>query len=210
MATLLLERGRANPNIPNSEGICALHQAVQRKDIRSVRVLLKHYARVDTADNIRWLTPLHLVAMPDTDDLIGNDARIAITKLLCSVDDPDLNYQDSEGNTPLHYAVQIENRDAADVVHTFLETGASPHIANSRNQEPLLLLCHNLGLRQSDVYQECLDSMLSHGANPNTQSKTGATALHLSLYHKDIDGAVQLVNYGAELHLLWRKVSYTV
>jgi hypothetical protein len=30
--------------------------------------------------------------------------------------------------------------------------------------------------------------------------------LHLSLYHRDVDSAIQLVNSGAELHLLWRKV----
>lgn len=209
MTSFLLDIGRANPNIPNIDGICALHLAVQRRDVVSVRILLKHYAKVDAADNVRWLTPLHLATMPDTGDVVGGSGRAVITKLLCSVDDPDLNYQDSEGNTPLHYAVQMESGDAGAVINTLLEKGASPHIANSRNQEPLLLLCHNLSLRKEDIYQECLHSMLYHGANPNQQSSTGATPLHLSLYHKDIDSAVQLVSRAAELHLLWRKVNYS-
>jgi ankyrin repeat protein len=48
--------------------------------------------------------------------------------------------------------------------------------------------------------------MLFHGADPNEQSNTGCTPLHLSLYHQDVDSAVQLVNRAAELHLLWKKV----
>lgn len=206
MTHLLLETGRANPNIPNIDGICALHIAVQRRDSGSVRVLLKHYAKVDTADNLRWLTPIHLVAMPDTIETSSDRARAVIAGLLCSVDACDLNYQDSEGNTPLHYAVQIETPDAGDVVNALLEKGASPRIPNSRSQEPLLLLCNNNALRNEDVYQECLHAMLFHGADPNQQSSTGATPLHLSLFHRDIDSAVQLVNRAAELHLLWRKV----
>jgi ankyrin repeat protein len=207
---LLLEAGHANPNIPNIDGICALHVAVQRRDSGSVRILLKHHAKVDTADNLRWLTPLHLVAMPDTTDASTSRARATIAELLCSVDDTDLNYQDSEGNTPLHYAVQIEASDAGDVINSLLEKGASPRIPNSRNQEPLLLLCHNNSLRNRDVFQESLHSMLYHGADPNRQSNTGATALHLSLFHKDVDSAVQLVNRAAELHLPWRKVRRTI
>jgi ankyrin repeat protein len=214
MTNLLLETGRANPNIPSIDGICALHLAVQRKDAGSVRALLKHNAKVDTADNIRWLTPLHLVVLPERieedNELEGRmKARKIIVDLLCGGSGsprPCLDEQDHEGNTPLHYAVQIETADACDVVNTLLEKGADPKVPNGRNQQPLLLLCHNAALRKEDVYQECLHSMLFHGADPNQQSNTGCTPLHLSLYHQDIDSAVQLVNRASELHLLWKKV----
>ena len=207
MTTLLLRHGHANPNIPNTEGICVLHNAVQRMDTDSVRVLLKHHAKVDTADNFRWLTPLHLAALPTSGNRPSwGEARATIVKLLCGVDAPDLNYQDREGNTPLHYAVQIESQEADSVIRTLLEKGASPRIVNSRNQGPLLLLCNNCSLRQHDAFQDCLHVLLIHGGNPNDQSKTGATPLHLCLYNQDIDGAVQLVSRGAELHLLWQRV----
>jgi ankyrin repeat protein len=207
MTTLLLEHGKANPNIPNLEGICVLHSVVQRMDIDSVRLLLTYHAKVDTADNLRWFTPLHLATLPASGNgqSVGN-ARITMVELLCSVDAPDLNSQDSEGNTPLHYAVQIESQEADSVIRTLLEKGASPRITNSRNQGPLLLLCHNSALRQHDIFQDCLHTMLLHGANPNDQSRTGATPLHLCLYNKDVDGAVQLVRRAAELHLTWQKV----
>lgn len=79
-------------------------------------------------------------------------------------------------------------------------------IVNNRGQTALHLLCHNDSLRKLEVFQEMLHDILFHGANPNQTSLTGCTALHLSLYHRDVDSAIQLVNSGAELHLLWRKV----
>ena len=214
MTTMLLEDGKANPNIPNVDGLCALHLAVQRRDAGSVRVLLQHGAKVDYADNIKWFTPLHFVALPERKDISDTfekrmRARTVIASLLCNgsfSSNPDLNYQDRDGNSPLHYAVQIESIEACDVLNSFLDNGANPNLTNNRQQNPLLLLFLNDALRKEDAFQECLDSMLFHGANPNQQSMTGCTPLHLSLYHKDIDSAVQLVNRGAELHLIWKKV----
>ncbi len=53
MTKLLLKRGKDNPNITNVDCICALHLAVQRRDIDSVRALLCSGASVNNADNIR-------------------------------------------------------------------------------------------------------------------------------------------------------------
>jgi ankyrin repeat protein len=212
MVKLLLEKGKANPNIPNIDGVCALHNTVERLDVGSVRLLLNNRAKVDVADNTNWFTPLHLALLTSEKiDLLDPEtiqrSRTMIVDLLCGDRfDFDMNYQDSEGNTPLHYAVQLKTPEAAEILNTILEKGADPTVRNGRNQQALLLLCHNDELRKYDVFQECLHSLLYHGADPNQQSNTGCTPLHLSLYHQDVDSAVQLVNRSAELHLLWRKV----
>jgi hypothetical protein len=209
---VLLNKGKANPNIPNIDGICAIHLAVQRRDIDSVRLLLRHGADVNCADNIRWFTPLHLIALParhDTDEASDDDLRQRIAQLLCGSmgsEAPDLDYQDSQSNAPLHYAAQIESEDICTLLEVFLANGAKPNTTNERMQSPLHLLCHNLKLRRIGMFAEALRCMLHHGANPNIQSLTGCTALHLTLYHKDVDSAVQLVEAGAELHLRWQKV----
>lgn len=210
MTELLLSRGHANPNIPNVDGICALHLAVQRRDVDSVRFLLRKNANVNAADNIRWFTPLHLIALSARNhaDTAENERRTRIATLLCGSPESkaDINFQDSEGNTPLHYACQLEYSDALELVNIFLNNGADPNILNERNQAPLHLLCHNDNLRKSKVlFQETLETLLFHGSDPNKQSRTGCTPLHLSLYHRDIDSAIQLVHRGAELHLVWQK-----
>ena len=231
MTEFLLRQGKANPNIPNIDGICSLHLAVQRRDIDSVRILLRYNANVNNADNIRWFTPLHLVALPARNDVdegqLDDDLRCRIAELLtggnygtsttnvnttstCSDENviPDLNYQDSEGNTPLHYAVQLETNDAYALLNILLERDANPNIQNLRGQVAFHLLCHNDKLRTLFPmhYTEMINALLSHGANPSISSQTGCTALHLALYHHDIDTAVVLVRSGAELHTIWKKV----
>ncbi|MGK3741378.1 MAG: myosin-5 [Bacillariaceae sp.] len=215
VAKLLLEEGSANPNIPNIDGICALHKTVEKLDVGSVRLLLKYYAKVDVADNINWFTPLHMALLPsDEIDTIDRKtvqvSRAMIVDLLCGdLSELDMNDQDREGNTPLHYAAQLETPDATEIISTILEKGADPNIRNCRNQQPLLLLMHNQDLRQIyDAFQECIHTLLYYGADPNHQSNTGCTPLHLSLHHNDIDSAIQLIDRSAELHLLWKRVSY--
>ena len=228
--TKLLLKGRANPNIPNVDGICALHLAVQRRDIDSVRTLLLNGANVDNADNIRWFTPLHLIALPARNHKgheekdYKDDIRCQIAHLLCGSNNKnsgpvDMDYQDSEGNAPLHYACQMDTADACGLVQVFLENDANPNVRNDRNQTPLHLLCHNEELQklQSDddlharAFQETLHCMLVNGADPNAQSLTGCSPVHLALYHQDIDSAVQLIQHGGGLHMLWSMVrSYNV
>lgn len=209
---VLLKKGRANPNIPNVDGICAIHLAVQRRDIESVKALLRSGANVNNADNIRWFTPLHLIALParhKADEKREDNKRQKIAQLLCSSHGPvkpDVDFQDSQANSPLHYAVQLVSRESCSLVDVFLDKGASPNLRNERNQSPLHLLCHNTELRRHGLLLKVLKSLLSHGADPNLQSLTGCTPVHLCLYHKDIDAAVELVSFGAELHIPWKKV----
>jgi len=212
VAKLLLEQGKANPNIPNIDGICALHNTVERLDVESVRLLLKHNAKVDVADNTSWLTPLHMALLPSTqivnsDGNANHGARTEIVDLLCGEHlEVNVNEKDHDGNTALHFCAQLETPDAKEIITIILEKGADPNIANGRNQQALLLLCHNQDLRESyEAYLECLQTLLRYGADPNHPSNTGCTPLHLSLYHQDIDSAIQLISHSAELHMLWNR-----
>jgi len=208
---LLLEAGSANPNIPNGEGFCALHVATQRRDVDSVRILLEYKANVNVADDKRWLTPLHLITQQrsyNENEMQDNLPTIEIARLLCETKTPcrvDINYQDKDGNTPLHHAACLWTEVAGDLVSLFLRYNGSPNIPNDRGQSPMHLLLHNTKLRKFAFYREIIHLILYHGGDTNAPSQTGCTPLHLALYHQDLDSAMQLLDRGAQLHLPWKK-----
>ena len=208
MAHLLLGKG-SSPNIPNGKGLCCLHLAVQRRDFASIRLLLTHGADANNADDECWYTPLHLIAHPESSTVKKETSlRGPIAELICEAKSPsisDLNYQDRDGNTPLHHAASLAEEDVGILISVFIEHGACPKIANNRGQTPIHLFCHNNAARSYAFYHEALHLMLAKGANPNHQSLSGCTALHLALYHQDIEAAAMLVSYGAQLNTPWVK-----
>ena len=214
---MLLNNG-ARPNIPNENGLCALHLAVQRGDLFAVKTLVNNGADVDAADNIKWYTPLHLITQfklefksQDKNQENHHDTSVAcqIAEYICSVrPTPDTNFQDKDGNTPLHHCAALEQYDAYFFSKLLLKNGCNPNISNLRGQTPLHLLCHNVALRRFEFYQDFFRLLLSSGAECNVSSQSGCTPLHLSLFHRDIDSAIQLVNHGAQLHSLWTKVCF--
>eukprot|EP00957_Ditylum_brightwellii_P028957 2187492-Ditylum_brightwellii.AAC.1 len=160
MVQFLLDVGGANPNIPNSDGLCALHIAILKRDADSVKCLIERGTEVNTADYLRWCTPLHLIARvrtppyPSLSCIKTNQAPLAscgkITELLCAVESPsrpDFSFQDIDGNTPLHYAAMRSDADAANVLKLLLQHGADPAVQNHSGQSPMLLFCHNTDLR---------------------------------------------------------------
>ncbi|KAL7553526.1 hypothetical protein ACHAWF_016812, partial [Thalassiosira exigua] len=208
MTQLLLEGG-ISPNIPNGDGLCSLHMSVKRRDFISVKHLLLHGADVNNADDEFWMTPMHLVARADSSRAnMAISLRGPIAELLCEAKAPsvpDLNYQDIDGNTPLHHAASLVEEDAGILISLFLEHGSLPRIANNRGQTPIHLFCHNHAARKFVFYHEALHLMLVKGAAVNTSSSSGCTALHLALYHKDVEAAALLVRHGAQVNVTWKK-----
>lgn len=220
----LLLTGGANPNIPNEHGLCALHLSVTRRNLHVIKNLLDNGADVNAADDVHWYTPLHLIAqshkgplqatgMNDSEDIASLESKQAtlgaICTLLCSVSDPpaEINYQDYQGNTPLHHAAVLDEDDGGEVMRSLLKSGANPNIKNERGQTPLLLFCYNQAMKEFDFYGDLLNLLLSNKADVNMESRqSGCTPIHLALYHHDIDTAVQLVRHGANLNALWNKV----
>lgn len=207
--TRILLEGGISPNIPNGAGLCSLHLAVKRRDFISVKHLLSHGADVNNADHQNWFTPLHLVANSLSQPINTSlSLRGPIAELLCEAklpSVPDFNYQDRDGNSPLHHAVSLAEEDAGLLISLFIEHGSSPCIPNKRGQTPIHLFCHNHGARQFEFYIEALQLMLAKGADPNKASLSGCVALHLALYHNDIEAAVLLVKHGAQVNMKWKK-----
>ena len=214
MVKLLLETGKANPNIPNESGICAIHVVVRKRDVDSVKLMIEHGANVNAADDRKWLTPLHLIAQPYYSEKPGqtgcdvNQRTIAIAKLLLEAkfpDTADVDYQDKEGNTPLHHCAVLSSRYAGDLISLLLKMTASSNIQNNRGQTVLHLVLHNINLRKFEFYHDLVQLIIYHGSAPDISSLSGCTPLHLALYHQDTKNAIQLIENGAQLHHPWDK-----
>lgn len=219
---LLLEKGNANPNIPNEKGFCAVHIAVQRRDVESVQYLVANGVNLNVADDFKWLTPLHLVAQDNIHDehfrkkhhgcqpLQKNSLAVEIMKILfssASSGQLDVNYQDKDGNTPLHHASILRHEDAGEIILYFLKNGGSPNVQNNRGQTPMHLFLHNVYLQSYDFFADIVQLMLYQGCDTNIQSMNGCAAIHLSIYHQDYNTATQLLERNAQLHLAWQKPS---
>uniref|UniRef100_A0A7S1BVS6 Myosin motor domain-containing protein n=1 Tax=Corethron hystrix TaxID=216773 RepID=A0A7S1BVS6_9STRA len=190
----LLLDGGANPNIPNENGLCPIHSAVMRNDVESVKLLVTGGANVDNADDIRWFTPLHIAVQA---------GYIEMVRYLCMI--CELDYQDRDGNTPLHYVLSSDKPQASELLWLLLEHQANPNLQNQRGQSPMHMLCHNNALREFGIVTDTLQLLLSRNGDPNLKSLSGCTALHLALFHRDLEAAILLIKAGARLNVPWNK-----
>ena len=208
----------ANPNIPNVQGFCPLHDVVKRQDVESANLLLAAGADVNSACDLHWCSPLHFCA---------RTGQLAMLTLLCKTEfsevmegssvkaassHADLNAKDREGNTPLHHLVSTSHGELVDLLWLMLQHGADPNAQNSRGLSPLHLLCQNTGARRKTMGCEMLKLLLEHSGDPNITGTDGCTPIHLALYHmargsedhEHHEFALLLMGAGASLTPAWR------
>ncbi|XP_069672146.1 ankyrin-3-like [Periplaneta americana] len=205
---LLLE-WKADPNLQNEDGACALHLAIIDEDIACIELLLSRNAAVDILSNI-WgycSAPLHLAAQ------ICSEAVVRM--LLLAGADP--NQLDENGCTPLHSAARWGN---ATSVQLLLDAGANVQLTNNEGMTPLhytstlenaqLLVNAGADVRARDIHGctvlfaaadlegegACVDFLISQGADPHARSNNGASALNVALERwpsEGDDGGIECV-----------------
>jgi serine/threonine-protein phosphatase 6 regulatory ankyrin repeat subunit B len=156
---LLLTAG-ANPNTLTHSKMSLLMISAQERDTSSLRLLLKHNARVDLQDK-KGLSALHYASLSGVFESV---------EMLVDAKAP-INIQSKEGNTALHFAMYLVDPK---ITLYLLENGAFIDVQNKNGYSPLIIAA------QEDNYS-AIEVLIQHHANPDLKTKRGHTALSLAV-----------------------------
>ena len=157
LVTTLVD-ARADPNIPDREGLTAVHYGAQVKDDFVLELLVKAGGDVALKTAKGW-TPLHFAAANSE----------AATRLLIE-HGAGVNASDEGGETPLHKAV--DGREAKACIALLAVKKANPNAASKTGDRPLHLAAMSLDA-------DALAALLRAGADPNQRNTRGQTPIQI-------------------------------
>ena len=226
---VLLNDKRTDPNIGNRLGDTPLLLALQNRQMQVVDALMNNSSVKVAAMNTLGVKPIHIAAEKNYIDIMekliarkvdvntrtkkGKKAAIhsacehgyiEILNMLLNCEKIDINIQNQEGWTPLHYAAEYDQRE---VVKILLDKGADYNIRNIGNETPLHFALQTktgelanvfLALKDIDVNEKTVQDwtalhfaankgffdicakLISMGVDINAQTKKGKTPLHFA------------------------------
>ncbi|EHK17756.1 uncharacterized protein TRIVIDRAFT_160495, partial [Trichoderma virens Gv29-8] len=159
-----------------------LHHAVQAGDLRLVESLISEGANLGGRDN-DGRTVLHYASMeqfhgPDIMTLILNAGGKAI-----------MNLGDNSGQTALHYAAE---RDLADSTRILVDHGVDTRTTDNYGFSPFLWAV------VAGQTRTAADMLLTIGADANSTSADGKSALAWAAASGDLDTVQLLLNLGGD------------
>jgi ankyrin repeat protein len=155
----LVEKG-ADVNLPDKQGLCALHFVALRGERELADLLISKGADINSNKNVGGATPLGIAVSRGHKDIV----ELLIAK------GAQLNLKDKRGNTPLLRAMSAGQQD---IIKLLLTKGASVHEKDSMGSTPLLLAALN---GQKDL----VELFISHGANVNAKNSIGGTPVSVA------------------------------
>ena len=149
----LLATSKATLNVPQGDGMTALHWAADRGDLAMAQLLIKSGAKVSATTRLGGYTPLDIAAQKGKADVVR--------ALLVAGADP--NATTVGGSTALHYAAESSSPEA---VTALLEFKANPDAREKQWGQTPLMYAANANR------PEAIKALLKGKASPNLQTES--------------------------------------
>jgi len=153
-----LIEARADVNVCDSAGMSCLSQAVEKNNIRIVKVLLENKAKINASDRLYFRTPLHEASVSG----FFNMAKFLIESK------SDVNSTDNQGQTPLYLATW---RGWKEICKELVKGGAIVDAKDNASSTPLMRASVKHGAPLADF-------LLSCGASISIIDRSGKNSLH--------------------------------
>lgn len=208
IAKMLLSKG-ANPNTSDINGRTILMDAVKAKNTKTIAMLLEYNANPQAQD-LNGRNSYHEAALTDDENVItlirnagGNplsrdkNGNTPFSLCLGKTDSTikailgkDTNISDSDGNTPLHIAVQ-NNKES--ILKMLISSGYPLNTRNSDGYTPLAIATEK-------NYRTLALTLLENGANPFIQiDSAGNNAALIALKNNNMSILEGIVKYSATM-----------
>ena len=220
IVTALATKG-ANPNIRDKSGWTPLDYAIGHNNIDAISSLVQSPYQLDSVQKLpTHEIPIHLACEKSTTDVVdvliqyGADVNIkhngmtplmvackrghyGIVQHVLKTQKVNVNAQDSNGLTALHFSVQS---NSVEIVCTLLLKGADPNIAITST--PLITACINKNL-------QIIKELLKAKADVNGQDEDSATALYMASSNGDFRIVNKLLSFGANPNTFVKGTKWT-
>lgn len=207
MIRCLLDAG-ADFNAQNEEGNTPLHYAARNENLAATQLLLKAGANTSLENNghqtpkdltvegpVERLLRVRITEFPLHDSVRAGN-KDDVEALLELKDKIDINKQDREGKTALHYAA--EQADPA-MVNILIR---DDKINLSLEDNSSMTVLGRAALRGS---AKKIKAILSSVVNPNVTNKAGRAPLHYAASRGDSDIIKALIDAGADVNIRTQK-----
>jgi len=174
----LLEAG-ADPKARDNKGHTALHFAAAYYPsdkwlpslIENIDLLIKAGLKLTDRAGETGYTVLHMAALAGRSEVLEH--IIQIDKRL------DMNARDKAGDTPLHIAARIVDRNRSTIMSQMLSAGADIDARDKRGDTAFTIVAVSPG----SYSLEHAYTLLEAGANPHVRNKVGNTAMHAVVWN---------------------------
>ena len=192
----LLEAG-AEVKARDNKGHTALHFAAAYYPndrwmpslIENIDLLIGEGLKLTDRAGETGYTVLHMAALAGRSEvlehIIQNDKRL------------DMNARDKAGDTPLHIAARIVDRDRSKIMSQILAAGADIDARDKRGDTAFTILAVSPG----NYNLEHANTLLEAGADPNVKNKVGNTAMHAVVWNGNYGMMKMMSGYNVDWNL---------